>query len=170
MIPLICVGLPQQDIVDAVAPVSGGPEPPDSGDTVLSLRIISTVSDSIRMAPADPPPTPDGPDERTEKRRLLTRALAGGPLAAAGYTDSLILSRESARQVLTGPRLALLDRLRQGPADSVRSLAAELDRDKAGVSRDLALLASLDVVEYETAGRAKRPRLKHDVVLVEPIT
>jgi predicted transcriptional regulator len=95
--------------------------------------------------------------------------LAGGPLAGAGYRDTLVLSRESARQVLTGPRLAVLDRLRQAPPESVRALAADLDRDKAGVSRDLARLAALDVVEYESAGRAKRPRLKHDTVLVEPL-
>jgi predicted transcriptional regulator len=122
------------------------------------------------MAPSVPPPAFGQPDQRAEKRRLFTRALAGGPLAAAGFTDALILSRESARQVLTSPRLALLDRLRHGPPESVRSLAVELDRDKAGVSRDLALLASLDLVEYEASGRAKRPRLKHDVVLVEPVT
>ena len=111
---------------------------------------------------------PGGPD-LAEKRRLFLRALAGGPLGRAGATDTLVLSRESARTVLTEPRLAVLDRLRTGPADSVRALAAELGRDKAGVSRDLSLLAALDVVEYEAAGRAKRPRLKHHTVLVEPV-
>jgi predicted transcriptional regulator len=109
-------------------------------------------------------------DPRAEKRRLLTRTLAGGALAQAGYTDTLVLSRESAREVLTAPRLELLDRLRSGPVDSVRALADELDRDKGGVSRDLATLAALDVLEYEPAGRAKRPRLKHETVLVEPVT
>jgi predicted transcriptional regulator len=112
---------------------------------------------------------PAGTEERREKRRLFRLALAGGPLADAGNTDTLVLSRESAREVLSPARIELLDRLRTGPVDSVRSLAAELDRDKAGVSRDLARLAELDVVEYERAGRAKRPRLKHDTVLVEPV-
>lgn len=120
---------------------------------------------------ADPAPsTAAAPtDERAHQRRLLPRALAGGPLARAGYTDTLILSRESGRQALTPPRLELLDRLRAGPVDSVRALAAELGRDKAGVSRDLALLAALDVVTYDRDGRAKRPRLAHDLVLVEPV-
>lgn len=121
------------------------------------------------MSATDPALTGSAGDERVEKRRLLTFALAGGPLAQAGYTDVLFLSRESAREVLTGPRLELLDRLRAEPVDSVRALATELDRDKGGVSRDLAHLAALDIVEYERAGRAKRPRLKHDTVLVEPI-
>ncbi|MFB6352967.1 MAG: transcriptional regulator, partial [Halobacteriales archaeon] len=86
-----------------------------------------------------------------------------------GYTDVLLLTRKSAREVLTPSRLELVDRLSAGRADSVRALAAELDRDKAGVSRDLARLAELDVVAYDRDGRAKRPRLKHDTVLVEPI-
>ena len=111
---------------------------------------------------------PTGPD-LAGKRRLFLRALAGGPLGRAGATDTLVLSRESARAVLTEPRLAILDRLSAGPADSVRALAAELGRDKAGVSRDLSRLAAVDVVEYEVAGRAKRPHLKHDTVLVEPV-
>lgn len=120
------------------------------------------------MADHDSPSTP-WPDDRPAKRRLFRLALAGGPLAEAGYTDTLVLSRESARTALTPPRLELLDRLRAGPVESVRALAAELGRDKAGVSRDLAKLAQLDVIEYERAGRAKRPRLKHDTVLVEPV-
>lgn len=121
------------------------------------------------MPPETPFPAPTRPDERARKRRLLSRALAGGPLARAGYTDTLVLSRESAREVLTPSRIELLDRLRAGPVDSVRALAAELGRDKAGVSRDLKRLAELDVVQYEHAGRAKRPQLKHDTVLVEPV-
>lgn len=117
------------------------------------------------MAAPTPPTAPD----LAEKRRLFARALAGGPLARAGASDTLVLSRESGRRVLTASRLVLIDRLRAGPVDSVRALAAELDRDKAGVSRDLALLAELDVIEYDRAGRAKRPRLKHDTVLVQPV-
>ncbi len=108
-------------------------------------------------------------DGRAEKRRLFRLALAGGPLSAAGYSDTLVLSPASAREVLSPSRLELLERLRAGPAESVRALAVELGRDKAGVSRDLARLAELDVIEYEAAGRAKRPRLKHDAVLVEPL-
>lgn len=137
------------------------------GTDRLMLFESSTVRYQIRMVR----PTPGRPQapERAEKRRHLRLALAGGPWAQAGYTDTLVLSRASAREVLTPARIDLLDRLRAGPVDSVRALAAELDRDKAGVSRDLARLAELDVVEYERVGRAKRPRLKHDTVLVEPV-
>jgi predicted transcriptional regulator len=116
------------------------------------------------MADTEPPPF-----DRREQRRLFRLSLAGGPLADAGHADRLVLSRESAREALTPSRLELLDRLRAGPVASVRALAAELDRDKAGVSRDLKRLAELDVIEYVSAGRAKRPQLKHDTVLVEPV-
>jgi len=109
------------------------------------------------------------PPSRALKRRLLSRALAGGPFADLGATDTLVVSRGTARLLLTDARLRLLDRLRAGPVESVRALAAELDRDKAGVSRDLALLADLDVVAFERDGRAKRPRLVHDTILVEPV-
>ena len=121
------------------------------------------------MATSDPPPFAARGDDRAAKRRLFRLALAGGPLAEAGYTDTLVLSRESAREALTPTRVELLDRLREGPVESIRALASELGRDKAGVSRDLTRLAALDIITYEADGRAKRPRLKHDTVLVEPV-
>ena len=142
---------------------------PPAGTGLLSLSKYSTVSSQIIMSRTDLPFEPSS-DTRREKRRLLSRSLSGGALAQAGYTDTLMLSRESASEILTDPRLELIDRLRSDPVDSVRELAAELDRDKAGVSRDLARLAALDVVEYDAVGRAKRPRLKHETVLVEPLT
>lgn len=107
---------------------------------------------------------PDGSTERVEARMKLSRSLA-----REGYDDVLVLSRESGERILSPSRLELLDRLRAGDVESVRSLADDLDRDKAGVSRDLALLAEHDVVEYVDAGRAKVPVLKHDTVVVEPL-
>lgn len=103
-------------------------------------------------------------DERVEKRMRLSRALS-----EAGYADVLVLSHESGRKILTSNRLEILDRLREGSVESVRALAAELGRDKGGVSRDLKLLAERDVIEYDDTGRAKAPQLKHDTVVVEPI-
>lgn len=110
----------------------------------------------------EPSGSADDVDERVRKRMEFSRALAG-------YTDVLTLSRESAGEVLTESRLEILDRLRAGDVPSVRALAGELGRDKAGVSRDLALLAEKDVVEYEETGRVKAPRLKHETVVVEPV-
>ena len=112
-----------------------------------------------------PDPTTDGrTDERIEERMRLSRALS-----RAGYRDVLTLSRESGRDVLTEPRLEILDTLRWADPPSVRGLAGRLGRDKAAVSRDLAVLAEHDVVEYVSDGRAKAPRLKHETVIVEPL-
>lgn len=101
---------------------------------------------------------------RIDGRMRLSRALT-----RAGYRDVLTLSRESGREVLTEPRIAILDRLQEDNPPSVRALAADLNRDKGAVSRDLAVLAAHDIVEYETDGRAKAPRLKHETVVVEPL-
>lgn len=111
-----------------------------------------------------PDATPKEREGRIDGRMRLSRVLA-----RAGYRDVLTLSRESGREVLTEPRIAILDRLREDDPPSVRGLAADLDRDKGAVSRDLAVLAGHDVVEYETDGRAKAPRLKHETVVVEPL-
>lgn len=108
--------------------------------------------------------TSDDVDERIAQRMWLTRTLSN-----AGYADVLTLSRESALEVLTEPRMAILDTLREADPPSVRALAEGLDRDKAAVSRDLKVLAEHDIVRYETDGRAKAPRLKHETVIVEPI-
>lgn len=109
------------------------------------------------------------PGGRRRKARRFIRSLADGGLAELGDSDTLVLTPESAAEALTPARLELLDRLQEGPVDSVRGLAAELGRDKAGVSRDLTRLTELDLIEAERVGRSKRPRLKYDTVLVEPL-
>ena len=114
--------------------------------------------------PAPDTSTDDRIDERIEARRRLSRVLT-----SAGYPDVLTLSRESGREVLTGPRMEILDALEADDPPSVRALAGLLGRDKAAVSRDLKVLAGHDVVEYESDGRAKAPRLKHETVVIEPV-
>lgn len=106
----------------------------------------------------------DGIDDRTRKRMEFSRALV-----REGYDDVLTISRETARELLGAGRLEIVDRLRDGSVESVRALAEDLGRDKAGVSRDLKTLAEHDVIEYEERGRAKIPTLKHETVVVEPI-
>lgn len=103
-------------------------------------------------------------DDPVRKRMEFSRALV-----REGYDDVLTLSRESAGELLAPGRLEIIDRLREGSVESVRALADELDRDKAGVSRDLKLLAEHDVIAYENHGRAKIPTLEHETVVVEPV-
>jgi predicted transcriptional regulator len=101
---------------------------------------------------------------RTEKRAKIARVLA-----EEGFEDVYVLDRESAEHVLTGKRTAVLDCLRDTEVESVRGLARELDRDKGSVSRDLAVLARHDLVEFREDGSRKIPVVKHETVIVEPV-
>lgn len=116
--------------------------------------------------------TADGSDDRIAERILRQDEFAGD-LNARGYTDVLVLRRENGRGVLTESRLELVGYLdRHGDqVESVRDLARKLDRDKGAVSKDLRRLAELDIVEYEGEGdgEAKRPVLKHEHVVIEPV-
>ena len=103
-------------------------------------------------------------DGGAEQRSRMGRALARG-----GFEDVLVIDRETAKKVLAEKRQELIARIREGSIESVRGLAADLDRDISGVSRDLDLLAVNDIVEYETDGRRKIPHLQHQTVVVEPI-
>lgn len=114
----------------------------------------------------------DGPPDHIDDRILQQDEFASD-LTAQGYTDVLVLRRENGRDILTEGRLKLIGYLdRHGDEiESVSDLARSLDRDKGAVSKDLHRLAELDIVEYEGEGdgEAKRPVLKHDHVVIEPV-
>ncbi|WP_338756536.1 helix-turn-helix domain-containing protein (plasmid) [Halobacterium salinarum] len=120
-----------------------------------------------------PSPAPDpnefDPGDSEIDERLEFRASFSETLAEHGFADTLVLARERAEDVFHDRRLDLLDYLKDHNPESVRALAEELGYDKGVVSRDLQLLAQIDVIEYEDAGRSKAPRLKHNHVVVEPI-
>lgn len=90
-------------------------------------------------------------------------------LAEAGYSDAVVLRRESASEILTEQRVRMLEALRDREFDSMTSLAEHLDRKKTAVKRDLDVLFEHDLVVYEEEGRRKAPRLKHEHVFVEPV-
>jgi len=114
-----------------------------------------------------------GSSESPVADRLLQQDEFAADLNAQGYTDLLVVRRESGRDLLTEGRLELVQHLDQhgSAVDSVSDLARQLDRDKGAVSKDLNRLAELDVIEYEGSGdgTAKRPRLKHNHVVIEPV-
>jgi len=107
--------------------------------------------------------------ERQPTADVDDRARLARAAAEAGFEDVLVVERETAKAVLTDERQELLDRIRSGGVGSVRGLARSLDRDKAAVSRDLDLLFREDLIEYVADGNKKRPELKHETVLVEPL-
>lgn len=90
-------------------------------------------------------------------------------LADHGFDDVVVLRRAVGAKLLTEKRRELIDHLKENDPESVRALARALDRDKSGVSRDLALLAEHQVVEFEEVGAAKAPRLATNNVVIEPL-
>lgn len=90
-------------------------------------------------------------------------------LAEAGIVDTLVLRRETAESVLTEKRMELLEEVAAGEVESVRDLARRVDRDVSIVSRDLDVLFEAGVIAFEEDGRAKRPVLARENVLVEPL-
>ncbi|WP_321111842.1 HVO_A0114 family putative DNA-binding protein [Halorussus salinisoli] len=78
-------------------------------------------------------------------------------------------SHESAERVLTPKRRELVTVLTDETAESVRDLARRVERDKGRVSRDLKVLAEHGVVDFEEAGKEKRPYLQHKHAVVELI-
>jgi predicted transcriptional regulator len=113
------------------------------------------------------------PEETTasesDPTRALTRHKAGEALAKAGFGDVQVLSHEQADQVLTPARRAIIDTLATHDVSSLRDLATHLDRDPGNLSRDMKVLVAENVIRYEEDGKAKRPELKHDTIITEPL-
>jgi hypothetical protein len=116
-----------------------------------------------------PDPNEFDPDDGDVDPDLEFRSTFSETLSQHGFADTLVLNRERADVVFHDRRLEVLDYLKEHDPGSVRALATELGYDKGVVSRDLQQLASIDVIEYESTGRSKAPRLKHRHVVVEPI-
>lgn len=109
-------------------------------------------------------PDEERSEERADRRAAMARALTRG-----GMEGVQVISLETAAFALTPKRLELIQTIRAEDIESVRDLARRVDRDKGQVSRDLAELAERGIVEYEESGRAKRPVLVQDHVVIEPI-
>lgn len=102
--------------------------------------------------------------EPAERRAQMARALAQG-----GMDGVQVISFESAEKVFTPKRRELIKTLRTQDVESVRDLARRVDRDKGQVSRDLGVLAEHSVISYDEEGRAKRPYLTQEHIVVEPM-
>lgn len=106
---------------------------------------------------------------QTDTREMDKRTRMAMALAENGFEDVVVVRREVGAKVLTEKRRDLIDYLKKNDPDSVRALSRALDRDKSGVSRDLALLAEHQIVELEEVGAAKAPRLATNNVVIEPV-
>lgn len=120
------------------------------------------VADRSNLAGADA-------DAEAARERVLLRDHVGGALSSAGFGDVLVLSHEQADRVLTPARREIIEVLSTTPVGSLRDLADRLDRDPGNLSRDLQVLVAENVVRYVQDGRAKRPELKHQTIVQEPL-
>lgn len=90
-------------------------------------------------------------------------------LTEAGIDDVLILNRGTAEDVLTEKRLEIVDAITTTDIESVRSLSRHLGRDVSIVSRDLDVLFEAGIIDFEEEGRAKRPVIAHETIMIEPL-
>lgn len=85
--------------------------------------------------------------------------------------DTLVLTHSTARDVLTDNRTEIIEEIQNEEIKSVKGLVDKLDRNFGGVSRDLKILYESDVIDFEKGkGGGKKPVMKHQTVIVEPIT
>lgn len=92
-----------------------------------------------------------------------------GRLQEAGYEDTLHYFDDLDERVLTKRRLQIVEFLTEHDPESIRDLARRLDRHVSSVKDDLDVLARNELIEYETDGNKKAPRLKHRNVFVRPL-
>lgn len=118
----------------------------------------TSASDDETTVPAES--SPDRTLLRTEYARLH---------AAEGYGDVRVLSHEAADRVFTEKRREIVRVLNETDVASQRELARIVDRDPGAVQRDLQRLAEFDLVTVERDGRANRPVLAHDTIVIEPL-
>lgn len=114
----------------------------------------------------EPTPTTRPEDEET---RVLVSTEVGRALSAAGFGDVHVLSHEAADRALTKNRRELISVITREPIESIRGLARRVGRDKGNVKRDLDVLVEENLVEFVTDGRSKRPAIKPDTIIQEPL-
>ena len=79
------------------------------------------------------------------------------------------MKRETFQRVLSPSRMDLIRVVREAKPESVGALAKALKRPVESVSRDLKALSNYGVLEFVQDGKAKRPVIEKDMILI-PLT
>jgi len=109
--------------------------------------------------------TGSGEQTRAEARKRVQALEDGDPVPPRHV---LVLADEDDLQRLLSPaNLALLRSIRRHEPASMRAAAELVDRDFKEVHRNLTELEQLNVIEFEEAGRAKRPIVRFDEIDIE---
>ncbi len=70
-------------------------------------------------------------------------------------------------EIFTKKRLEMLSKLSNNSFFSIRDLAEKLNRDVKNVYEDLCALEKHKMIEFETKGRAKIPKLKKRIIILK---
>jgi hypothetical protein len=168
----------RQDLADDLG---GSPEDYDSvlrdgWETMkqrLERRRLASRTEKLRYEDAenlstlddlDDEPKISGVDPQIEVRSEFARTLA-----ANGYTNVLVLSRDRVPHVFQTERLEIIDYLDEHQPETVSQLAEKLHRDEDAVRSDLGDLAELAIIGFDDSENGERPFLEHDYVVIEPL-
>jgi predicted transcriptional regulator len=108
--------------------------------------------------------TEDDIDSRLQLRDQLSEDLAD-----TEFGDSVVLPLDAARELTKDHLREVVDHLRENEVESVSQLADELGVDRGNMSRYLDTLLEYDIVTVERVGKKKRPRLKYEHIVFEPL-
>ena len=122
-------------------------EPPEDVEYPSTLRITSTPFEEHKESVLDRA-------ERWEQGEEVPHVV--------NFQDASRLQR-----ILTPRRLELVRSLMEEPAESIRGLAARLDRDVRQVHDDLQILTEYRIVHLREEGGAKKPHVPYDTVKIE---
>lgn len=92
----------------------------------------------------------------------LERVETGGGDRLIAFEDAVAIQR-----LLTPKRLELLRSVMEAPSESLRQLAARLDRSPSEVHADVHRLEEYGIIRLEAAGRAKRPVVPYESIEIE---
>jgi predicted transcriptional regulator len=107
-------------------------------------------------------PTKKLEDEVLEKVEAAERGEEVEPLRVLNLPNKRELSR-----LMSEKNLELLEAIKEGEPSSIRGLAKIVDRDYREVHRNLEELETLNVVEFEQEGQAKKPTVWYDNIEVD---
>jgi len=107
-------------------------------------------------------PTEELEDEVLGKVEAAERGEEVEPLRVLNLPNKRELSR-----LMSEKNLELLEAIKAGEPNSMRELSNIVDRDYREVHRNLEELETLNVVEFEQEGQAKKPTIWYDNIEVD---
>ena len=130
----------------------------ESGESLMSINNTS-----------DPTGKDNDESSGSDSKEAFTRHKVGEALSKDGFGDVLVLSHDAADRVLTPARREIIETLASHDVSSLRQLGEIVNRNPGNLSRDMKVLVAENVVRYESEGKSKRPELKHDTIIQEPL-